>query len=101
MGAEVALVVRDGLAGKGIGRHLLSYMESLARRYHGYTGFTAEVLTDNGPMLHLFDTMGWIVHRSMDGGVVMLEMAFSSSGTLTPSEPSSPLSPQTRALCNF
>jgi ribosomal protein S18 acetylase RimI-like enzyme len=63
---------------KGIGRQLLSYLTYLARR-PGLLGFTAEVLVDNRPMLHLlrlFEQMGFEIERKMESGVSELKIVF-------------------------
>jgi len=73
--AEVALVVRDDCQGKGIGSELLAYLTYLAKR-QGLHGFTAEVLVENSPMLHLFEKMGFDTDRRSDGDVYELRMAF-------------------------
>lgn len=74
--AEVALVVRDDYQDKGIGTELLSYLTYLAKR-NGLLGFTAEVLLENRPMLHLFEKMGFdIERRSVEEGVYELRMIF-------------------------
>jgi acyl-CoA hydrolase/GNAT superfamily N-acetyltransferase len=52
--AEVAFVVRDVWQNRGIGRFLLKYLGSVAKR-HGISGFTAEVLRDNKPMQAVFN----------------------------------------------
>jgi acyl-CoA hydrolase/GNAT superfamily N-acetyltransferase len=74
--AEVALVTRDDYQGKGIGSELLSYLTYLAKK-QGLLGFTAEVLIENDPMLHLFNKMGFnIEKRCEEGGVYVLKMTF-------------------------
>jgi GNAT superfamily N-acetyltransferase len=55
--AEVAFVVKDEYQNQGIGMELLSYLTYLAKR-RGLLGFTAQVLIENKPMLHLFEKMG-------------------------------------------
>jgi len=75
---DLALVVRDDYQNNGIGRELLSYLTYLARK-QGLLGFTAEVLVDNKPMLHLFgffERMGFEIERSIDTGVYELKIAF-------------------------
>ncbi len=52
--AEVAFTVRDEWQQKGIGTFLLKHLAIIARR-NGITGFTAEVLIDNGPMRAVFN----------------------------------------------
>jgi GNAT superfamily N-acetyltransferase len=56
--AEIAFAVRDDHHNRGIGSELLSYLTYLAKR-EGLLGFTAEVLVDNQPMLHVFETGGF------------------------------------------
>ncbi|MBU7010185.1 MAG: GNAT family N-acetyltransferase, partial [Theionarchaea archaeon] len=73
--AEVAFVVRDDYQGKGIGTELLKYLTYLAKK-QGLLGFTAEVLTENKPMLHLFEKMGFDIQKRADGGVYELRMTF-------------------------
>ena len=73
--AEVALVVRDEDQNKGVGLELLSYLTYLAKR-EGLLGFTAEVLVENKPMLHLFEKMGFDIQKRNEQGVYELQMAF-------------------------
>ena len=73
--AEVALVVRDDYQGQGIGTELLTYLSQLAMR-QGLLGFTAEVLFENQPMLHLFEKMGFDIERRSSSGVYELKLAF-------------------------
>ncbi|MEM3513338.1 MAG: GNAT family N-acetyltransferase [Thermoplasmata archaeon] len=73
--AEVALVVRDDYQNKGVGWELLSYLTYLAKT-HGLIGFTAEVFTDNRPMLHLFEKAGFQIEKRMSEGVYHLKMLF-------------------------
>lgn len=73
--AEVALVVRDDHQDQGVGTELLSYVTQLAQR-QGLLGFTAEVLFENAPMLHLFEKMGFDIQRKSGAGVVELRIGF-------------------------
>jgi acyl-CoA hydrolase/RimJ/RimL family protein N-acetyltransferase len=73
--AEVAIVVSDDYQNKGIGTELLSYVTFLARK-EGLLGFTAEVLMENRPMLHLFEKMGFIIERHSSAGVYELRLQF-------------------------
>jgi acyl-CoA hydrolase/GNAT superfamily N-acetyltransferase len=73
--AEVAFAVRDDYQGKGIGTELLAYLTYLARR-EGLLGFTAEVLVENQPMLHVFEKGGFDIKKTHDAGVYELKMAF-------------------------
>ena len=73
--AEVALVVLDDQQNQGIGTEILDYLTVLAKR-QGLLGFTAEVLVENKPMLHLFQKMGFHMQKNISEGVYELNMAF-------------------------
>ncbi|HAM51342.1 MAG TPA: acetyl-CoA hydrolase [Nitrospiraceae bacterium] len=73
--AEAAFVVRDIYQNMGIGSELLSYLTYLAKR-SGLHGFTAEVLVENLSMLHVFESMGFVLEKRPEGGVYELKMSF-------------------------
>jgi RimJ/RimL family protein N-acetyltransferase len=73
--AEVAFAVSDKHQNKGIGQELLGYLTYLARR-QGLLGFTAEVLLENRPMLHVFEKMGFDMEKRVGSGVYELKMMF-------------------------
>jgi GNAT superfamily N-acetyltransferase len=73
--AEIAFVVRDDYQNKGIGSELLSYLTFLAKK-QGLLGFTAEVLMENKPMLHLFESAGFDVDKRISDQVYELRMTF-------------------------
>jgi len=73
--AEAAFAVRDDHHNRGIGQEMLSYLTYLAKR-EGLLGFTAEVLIDNKPMLHVFEKGGFDIKKKSDAGVYDLKMAF-------------------------
>ncbi|MEW6188179.1 MAG: GNAT family N-acetyltransferase [Thermodesulfobacteriota bacterium] len=73
--AEVAQATRDDYQGQGIGREILTYLTFLAKR-DGLTGFSAEVLVENRPMLKLFEAMGFDIQRQADQNVYELKMTF-------------------------
>ncbi len=77
--AEVAFAVRDGYQNKGIGTELLSYLAYLANR-SGLLGFTAEVLGENRPMIHLFENMGFGIERKGAEGIYEMKMRFREQG---------------------
>jgi acyl-CoA hydrolase/GNAT superfamily N-acetyltransferase len=76
--AEVAFAVRDEYHNRGIGTELLRYLANLAKR-QGLHGFTAEVLLENKPMIHVFEKMGFTMHRTVSSGVYELRMSFGGS----------------------
>jgi len=73
--ADMALAVRDEYQNKGIGTELLKYLTNLAKR-KGLRGFTAEVLLDNKPMLHIFEKLGFDMHKELSSGVYELRATF-------------------------
>jgi acyl-CoA hydrolase/RimJ/RimL family protein N-acetyltransferase len=73
--AELAFAISDDYQNKGIGWELVNYMTYLAKR-EGLLGFTAEVLAENRPMLHLLEKMGFDMERHNEGGVWTLRMSF-------------------------
>jgi len=75
--ADVAFVVRDDSQNKGIGTELFDYLTSLAKR-QGLHGFTALVLLENKPMLHMIRKMGFDIEERLEGDVYELKMMFRS-----------------------
>ncbi len=73
--AEVAFAVRDDYQNFGIGSELLSYLTILAKK-EGLHGFTADVLMENKSMLHVFEKMGFDIHRKLEEGAYRLIMKF-------------------------
>ncbi len=73
--AEVAFAVRDDYQNRGIGSELLDYLTFLAKR-KGLQGFTAEVLSENLPMLHVFESKGFDMTKKIEEGVYELNMRF-------------------------
>ena len=73
--AEVAFLVKDQWQNMGIGTELLSYLTYLAKK-QGLSGFTAEVLRENTPMLHLFKSMGFDIDKQSDSETFELKMTF-------------------------
>ena len=73
--AEVAFSVRDSYQDKGIGTELLTYLTQQAQK-NGLLGFTADVLVENKPMLHVFEKMGFDMEKKMEAGAYELKMRF-------------------------
>jgi len=73
--AEVAFAVRDDYHNQGVGTELLSYLTYLAKR-QGLLGFTAEVFSDNAPMLHVFEKGGFDIEKRNIAGISELKMTF-------------------------
>jgi RimJ/RimL family protein N-acetyltransferase len=75
MTAEVAFIVKDAFQDRGIGTELLTYLTYLARR-QGLAGFTAEVLFENKPMLHVFEKAGFVIEKRGTEGVYDMRLDF-------------------------
>jgi acyl-CoA hydrolase/GNAT superfamily N-acetyltransferase len=75
--SEVAFAVRDNYQNQGIGFELLEYLTIIAKK-EGLHGFTAEVLMENQPMLHVFEKMGFDIHRKIEEGAYKLIMRFNA-----------------------
>ncbi len=73
--ADVAFMVRDEYQNRGIGSELLHYLTYLAKR-QGLLGFTAAVIMENEPMLHVFWKLGADIETVIDTGVLELTMIF-------------------------
>ncbi len=76
--ADIALAVRDDYQNKGVGAELFSYITYLAKK-QGLLGFTANILMDNRPMLHLTRKMGFQIEKTGTAGVYDMKMRFTSS----------------------
>ncbi len=77
--ADVGFIVKDGWQGKGLGRILVQEMVRLAQ-LNGLKGLTADVLSTNQSMLHLFRETGHDVRVENEGGVALVEIHFTESG---------------------
>jgi RimJ/RimL family protein N-acetyltransferase len=75
--ADIAFVVKDEFQDRGIGTELLSYLIQQAMR-QGLLGFTAEVVVENRPMLHVFEKL-LDVKKTVDSGVYYLKMDYRAS----------------------
>jgi acyl-CoA hydrolase/GNAT superfamily N-acetyltransferase len=73
--ADIAFAVKDDYQNKGIGTELFSYLTYLAKK-KGLLGFTALVLLENQPMLHLIRKMGFDLEQRLDDGVYEIKMMF-------------------------
>lgn len=73
--AECAFLVGDRWQGRGLGRFLFRWLQAIARR-NGIAGFTAEVLSQNRAMRHVFESSGLQVHRRCSSGVYHYDLDF-------------------------
>jgi len=75
--AEVAFITADDQQGRGIGTLLLAMLIDLAPEY-GITAFTASVLFENHPMMHVFRECGYHISVAVDAGVRELRIDLQS-----------------------
>ena len=80
--AEVAFAVAEHMHHRGIATLLFEHLVSAARS-QGVTTFTAEALTQNTPMLHLFADAGLPVERRYDDGVAEVTIPLPADDTGT------------------
>jgi acyl-CoA hydrolase/GNAT superfamily N-acetyltransferase len=73
--AEVAFTVHDDYQNRGIGRFLLESMKKIAQS-RGIAGFTAQVLTTNSRMLHLFHKVYSPLRSETSAGVYNISCRF-------------------------
>ena len=77
--AEVAFAVKDDYQNRGIGTELLSYLMSLGK-LRGFKTLLAEVLIDNGAMIHVFRKSGFRVVAS-DAGMQTMRLDLEADHT--------------------
>jgi GNAT superfamily N-acetyltransferase len=71
--AEAAVAVIDDWQGRGLGGVLLRRLSRRAR-VNGIEAFTASLLTDNRSMLRLFERLGRVELRGMDGATMEIDV---------------------------
>jgi GNAT superfamily N-acetyltransferase len=71
--AEAAVAVIDDWQGRGLGGVLLRRLSGRAQA-NGIEAFTASLLTDNRNMLHLFERLGRVALRGMDGATMEIDV---------------------------
>jgi acyl-CoA hydrolase/GNAT superfamily N-acetyltransferase len=73
--ADTAFMVDEYYQGKGIATFLLHYLIEIARE-RNVGGFRADVLLDNQPMLRVYESVPYVIHKTIDSGVVELRFRF-------------------------
>ena len=71
--AEAAVAVIDDWQGRGLGGVLLRRLSARARA-NGIEAFTASLLTENRSMLHLFERLGRVELRGIDGATMEIDV---------------------------
>ena len=74
--AEVAFAIVDAYQGLGIGSALMRHLATLGRKA-GLREFIAEVLSENVPMLNVFERIGLTMNTRREGPVVHVTLHFS------------------------
>ena len=72
---DISFMVRDDYQDLGIGSELISNLTLQAKK-QGLTSFTAEVLFENKPMMHVFEKSGFDIERRGEDGVYELHLNF-------------------------
>ncbi len=73
--ADVAFLIEEAYQGIGVGSYMLNLLISLAREQE-IKGFSAEVLSDNHPMLKVFEKANLPLDARLENGVYKLQMHF-------------------------
>ena len=73
--AEISFLVIDDYQAKGIGSLLMRHLAALARAA-GITELTAEVLSDNEPMIKVFSRSGLQYSANHEGAIIHVTMRF-------------------------
>jgi len=68
-------MVDEHYQGKGVATFLLHYLIEIARE-RNVGGFRADVLLDNQPMLRVYDSVPYVIHKTIDSGIVELRFRF-------------------------
>ena len=76
--AEAAFAVADDYQRKGVGTRLLEQLATRAAA-HGIEAFIAEVLPENRVMLSVFENVGFVPTRTLDGGVVEVKFPIAAT----------------------
>ena len=76
--AEVAFTVHDDFQTRGIGSFLLKQLMKIGRE-NGLHAFTAEVLSENHAMIHVFNAPAGKMESSLDSGVCHVRFELSAA----------------------
>ncbi|MBN2282463.1 MAG: GNAT family N-acetyltransferase [Deltaproteobacteria bacterium] len=77
--ADVAFITDEKYQGIGIGSYLLRTLIKLAKK-NDIEGFTADVITDNKPMIKVFEKLGYPIHAVVNFGVYEFTIPFTEEG---------------------
>lgn len=83
--ADMAIVVDEQYVGMGIATHLLELLINTAIK-RGIQGFKADVLTENKPMLKVFENSRYPMHAIVKSGVYEVTIPFTTEDKGQPSK---------------
>ncbi|MCP4720322.1 MAG: GNAT family N-acetyltransferase, partial [Desulfobacteraceae bacterium] len=72
---EVAFLIEEAFQGIGVGTYLMELLVSLARE-QGLAGVTADVLSENQPMIKVFEKTNLPLETRLNSGVYHLKISF-------------------------
>ncbi|MCK9276276.1 MAG: GNAT family N-acetyltransferase [Syntrophales bacterium] len=81
--ADAAFIVDEKYQGLGIAKQLFELLITTAKK-RGIAGFTADVLTENKPMLKVFESSRYPVHAVVSSGVYELTIPFTEDKKTQP-----------------
>jgi len=81
--AEPAFLVKDSWHNEGLGEFLFDHLVRIARQ-RGLEGFTAEVLANNKPMIHILKNCGYKISTTIEDDVYVFEIRFDAPAEKRP-----------------
>lgn len=72
---DTAFMVDENYHGRGIATFLLHYMIEIAKD-RGVKGFRGDVLFSNQPMLKVYDSVPYVVHKTLEDGILAIRFSF-------------------------
>ncbi|MBF0378402.1 MAG: GNAT family N-acetyltransferase [Desulfamplus sp.] len=76
---DIAFLIEEAYQGVGIGSYMLNLLISVARE-HEIKGFSAEVISDNQPMIKVFEKANLPLDARLENGVYKIKMHFKPTG---------------------
>ena len=79
---DTAFMVDENYQGRGIATFLLHYLIEIAKE-RGAAGFKADVLLSNRPMLKVYESVPYVLHKRVGDGVISLSFSFDEPRDVT------------------
>ncbi len=73
--SDTAFMVDESYQGRGIATFMLNYLIEIAKE-RGGKGFKADVLLSNRPMLKVYETVPYVIHKHIGDGILTLSFSF-------------------------